>query len=125
MQGERRVSKATLLVYSNCAADREEEFNTWYDTVHVPDLLAEVPEIITARRMRLSGPAPGLSVRGGEPLVAQYLAMYELNTDDTRAFMKRLGEVSASLGQRGRMYDGLQVVGTATYVALGDEQRKA
>ncbi len=118
------MSKATLLVYTNCPAGREDEFNAWYDTVHLPDLLTEVPGIISARRLRLAGPAPALQARGREPEVARYLAMYELDTDDTRAFMKTLVETSNSLGERGRMFDGLQIVGSATYTALGEEQHK-
>nr|MBA2627929.1 hypothetical protein [Gemmatimonadales bacterium] len=43
---------------------------------------------------------------------AQYLAIYEMESDDTRSAMKRLGEAVADLAQRGRMLEGLEVVST-------------
>ena len=54
--------------------------------------------------------------------VAQYLAMYEMDTADTSAVMKQLNQAVGELAQRGRMFDGLQLVSSATYVALGERQ---
>lgn len=116
------MSNAILLVYTNCPAEREAEFNRWYDEVHIPDLLREVPGIEAARRYKLSGPAPAMQLRDGSSAVAQYLAVYEITTDDTRGFMRRITEVSQDLGRRGRMFDGLQLVAAVTYTALGERQ---
>ncbi len=115
------MPRAILLVYSNCTAEQEEDFHRWYDTVHVPDMLA-VDGVMAAQRYRLSGPGPRSVNRAGEPEVAQYLAVYELDTDDTRAVMKRVGEAMADLRQRGRMLGGLRIVASGTYVAVGDRQ---
>ena len=115
---------AVLLVHSNCPADQEEAFNHWYDTVHVPDILA-VEGFTAAQRFKLAGPGPQVVTRDGQPAIAQYLALYEMDTADTRAAMKRLNEAVADLQQRGRMFAGLQVVSGATYVALGERQTAA
>jgi hypothetical protein len=115
------MSQSILLVFSNCDAEREEEFNRWYDTVHVPDILA-IEGFEAARRYKLAGPAIKIQPREGEPVVAQYLAVYEMAEADTSAAMKRLGEASAGLTQRGRMFDGLRVAGVTAYSALGDRQ---
>ena len=114
------MSKAVLLVYTNCPSEREEEFNQWYDNVHVPDILG-VEGVVGARRFKLSGPGPQTITRDGQPAVARYLAMYELDTDDTRSVMKRINETHAQLVQRGRVIDCLQVVSAGTYVALGEQ----
>ena len=115
------MPKAMLLVYTNCPADQEQEFNRWYDTIHVPDILA-VEGFSAAQRFKLAGPGPASVTREGEPMVAQYLAMYEMDTDDTRAAMRQLNHAVGELTQRGRMFDGLQLVSAATYVALGERQ---
>jgi hypothetical protein len=113
------MSKAVLLVYSNCPAGREQEFDHWYDTIHLPDML-DTGVFTSAQRFRLSGPGPKNITRTGEEAVAQYLVIYEMNTNDTRAAMK---QVSASLGRlEGRSFDGFQGVATGTYVAIAEPQ---
>ena len=48
--------------------DREDEFNDWYDNVHVPEICS-VPGFVSARRYRA---ADG----------SGYLAVYEIEADD-------------------------------------------
>lgn len=112
------MHQSMLLVYTDVDDEHEEEFNRWYNEVHLPDLLT-IEGFVGARRYRLAGPAP----RNQQP-AARYLAVYELATDDTRAIMKRLGEEVARLGERGT-YPHMRVEGVATYVALGDRQQAA
>lgn len=111
------MAKALYLVHTNCESGREAEFNDWYDNVHLRDLLG-VDGIIAAQRFQLTGPGPQTVTRSGEPAVAQYLAVYELDTEDTEAVLKRIGEAISQW----QMFDGLQVVGGARYVALGERQ---
>ena len=54
---------------------REDEFNDWYDGVHVPELLS-VPGFRSARRFRRVG-------SGDEG--PEYLAVYEIEADDVAA----------------------------------------
>ncbi len=42
-----------LIVFTNAAEGRDEEFNDWYDNVHVPEILALGP-FVSAQRYRVA-----------------------------------------------------------------------
>lgn len=80
------------LVFSNPVDEsREQEFNDWYETVHLPEVLA-TPGMVSARRYKMReteiGRATGLPPQ-------KYLIVYEMN-DDPDAVMKRIMEAHAS-----------------------------
>ncbi|MBI2701798.1 DUF4286 family protein [Mycobacterium gordonae] len=54
--------------------DREQEYNTWYDEVHLPELV-NLDGIVAARRLR--------PVNGDGP----YIALYEIEGDDLQAVL--------------------------------------
>jgi hypothetical protein len=56
----------TLIVYTSPADGREDEYNTWYDDVHLPEFSA-LPGVISGRRFKVAGDKP------------QYAALYELS----------------------------------------------
>jgi len=112
---EPAMHQSILMVYTDVDPEQEEDFNRWYDEVHLPDLL-QIDGFVGARRYKLSGPAP----RALQP-ASRYLAIYELASDDTRAMMKRLGEEMTKLGDRGR-HPHMRLDAAATYVALGERQ---
>ncbi|MDN5893707.1 MAG: hypothetical protein L0H93_06735 [Nocardioides sp.] len=74
--------------------DVVEEFNRWYDEVHVPEVIAKVPGVVAARRFVLAAdqllPEEALPDRG-------YLAIYEIEGEP-------IEKVAASLG--GGLSDG-------------------
>ena len=70
------MSQHVLVVFTNAVDGQHEEFNDWYDRIHIPDLL-KIPEIKSAQRFRLSGPQ---KMEG--PLPWQYMALYTIETDD-------------------------------------------
>ena len=72
--------------------DREQEYNTWYDEVHIPQLLT-IDGIVAARRLR--------PVDGKGP----YVAIYELEADDLQSV---LDNMVANAGQL-NMSDALQL----------------
>ncbi|OBH64171.1 DUF4286 family protein [Mycobacterium sp. E2479] len=72
--------------------DREQEYNTWYDEVHIPELLT-LDGIVGARRLR--------PVDGQGP----YVAIYELEGDDLQSI---LDNMMANAG-RLHMSDALQL----------------
>lgn len=74
------------------APDRELEYNTWYDEVHIPELVA-LDGFFAARRLR--------PVNGAGP----YVALYEIEGDDLQAI---LDNMVASAGQL-HMSDALQL----------------
>jgi hypothetical protein len=59
-----------FLVYTDIDAVHDDEFNAWYNTEHLPDLL-RLPGFLDAARY--------VAVKGGP----KYLAVYELATSDT------------------------------------------
>ena len=87
------MAKGVILVESRPSSpDREQEYNTWYDEVHIPELLA-LDGIVAARRLR--------PVAGDGP----YVALYEVEGDDLQAI---LDNMFANAGQL-HMSDALQL----------------
>src|SRR5579885_854022 len=109
--------KALLLVKTACSDPaRDAEFNAWYDDVHIPDVTS-VPGVIRAQRYKLTG-QPSKS----EP-EAQYLAVYEFDTDDTKTVSRAIGAKMPEWTAAGRIIDCLQIVSAVTYSALGARQQ--
>ncbi|WP_051163595.1 hypothetical protein [Nocardia brevicatena] len=72
-----------LLVHSSPRDGRDAEYNTWYDMVHLPDVL-QVDGFVAARRF-VAVP----SIHGETPELP-YLAVYEIDTDDLPAALAAL-----------------------------------
>jgi hypothetical protein len=95
------VRKFTWVVLTNCDADHEDEFNRWYDEVHLGDLL-RVPGIVGARRAvladaQMSMVGDGLALIGsdGLSLKYKYLACYYIEAAEAASVLK---EVKARSG---------------------------
>jgi hypothetical protein len=73
------VTTFRFLVLSNPAEGQEDEFNAWYDSEHVGDMLA-IDRFAAAQRYRVAAPGPGL-----ETAPYQYAAVYEAEADDVSA----------------------------------------
>jgi hypothetical protein len=87
------MAKGVILVESRPSSpDREQEYNTWYDEVHIPELLA-LDGIVAARRLR--------PVDGDGP----YVALSEIEGEDLQAI---LDNMFANAGQL-HMSDALQL----------------
>ena len=67
----------TLIVYTSPAEGKEDEYNAWYDDIHLQEFSA-LPGVINGRRFKVVGE--------GKP---QYAAIYELSShpDDVMAAM--------------------------------------
>ena len=72
--------------------DREQEYNTWYDEVHLPELVA-LDGIVSARRLR--------PVDGEGP----YVALYEIEGDNLQAVLDNM----VANGGRLQMSDALSL----------------
>jgi hypothetical protein len=77
------MAKGILLVHSGPADGRHQEYNDWYNDVHLVDIL-KLSGFTAARRFKPVG---------GEP-DAQYLALYEVEADDLQAAYAGLGEAA-------------------------------
>lgn len=94
-----------LLVLSNCRDTAiQEEFNRWYEDVHIPDIL-DTGAFHTAYRYESLDP---------EATKAKYLAIYETDNVDPAKARDELGKVRADWQQRGRLFDGIEVVSSLT-----------
>jgi hypothetical protein len=78
------VARGILLVFSNPSSiEGVDAFNAWYSGIHLPEFL-RLKSVIAARRFKLSDHQmrlpPGIPIGGRE-----YLAAYEIETDDFAA----------------------------------------
>jgi hypothetical protein len=71
------MARHVLIVLSNAAAGRDDEFNDWYNNRHLPDVLS-VEGFEAAQRFRLSDE----QLRPGEPLPHRYLAVYDIDAPE-------------------------------------------
>lgn len=81
------MARYLLVVLTNAAEGRDDEFNAWYSGQHLRDVVA-IPGIVSATRYRL---APLQRAQAQSPY--GYFALYEIETDD-------LSEVIAELNAR-------------------------
>jgi hypothetical protein len=84
------MPRYNLLAFTNAVPGREAEFNDWYTNVHLGDVL-KLPGVRAAQRFCLSG----IQHRAG-PHPYEYMAVYEIDTDDLPATLARLREVSGT-----------------------------
>jgi hypothetical protein len=90
------------IVYTNAAEGTDEEFNKWYDEVHVPDLL-KIPGVVKAERFKV---ADWQSAPRGELLEVvpveeaelphRYLAVYTIESDDPAAVLREISSKATS-----------------------------
>ena len=72
----------TLIVHTSPADGREDEYNAWYDDVHLPEFSA-LPGVLSGRRFKVVSPDPD-----AKPV---YAAIYETSAGP--------GEVFASMNE--------------------------
>ena len=72
-----------LVVPSSAMAGQDAAYNSWYDEVHLRDVCA-IPGVTGGRRYQPDPASPS-------PAEADYLAIYEIETDDPGAVIAELG----------------------------------
>lgn len=82
------MAKFAMLTFSNAVEGKEGEFNTWYDAVHIGEILA-IPGFMAAQRFEQAPDMPGGPAR--------YLAIYEIETENLGQTLGLLQEKSPSL----------------------------
>jgi hypothetical protein len=76
-----------FFAFTNPVEGQDEEFNKWYDAVHVPEVLS-IPGVVSAQRFEVDAP------EGAPAPPHRYLAVYRLD----RAGSEVLGELGARMG---------------------------
>ena len=111
-----RYPNGMLLVFSNCGeAGREDEFNRWYNHMHLPDVTATG---VFGNPMRLEN----ADRKDGQP---GYIALYETAWDDAMDAWKAQNESPKRVRSPERMSPLLDVVHVGIYQRLGGELRAA
>jgi hypothetical protein len=78
------MAKGVFIVQNAPVDGREDDYNNWYNDVHLPEIL-QIAGFTSARRFRkLQGE--------GMP----YLAMYEVEADDLEAAQASIGKAAAN-----------------------------
>ena len=81
------MGKYIFMVFANAVDGKDDAFNDWYTNVHLDEVL-QVPGFASGQRFEVAGdPAP-------DP-THNYLAMYELETDDPQATLGALNKAVA------------------------------
>ncbi|WP_099021544.1 DUF4286 family protein [Mycolicibacterium palauense] len=81
------------VTFSNPVEGREDEFNEWYDNVHIPELLA-IPGMVSATRYDLHD-SDTYRMEGGLAPEHRYLTIYEME-GDVNTIMAKIVEGVAS-----------------------------
>jgi len=85
------------LAFTNPTDGREDDFNAWYDTHHVREVLGQAPGFVSGRRYALD-PLQRSGVGAGEPAPWRYLAAYDLDSSHLGATFEALAAVSGRGG---------------------------
>lgn len=75
------MNKYILIVTSNAAEGREEEFNHWYDNIHIPEVL-QIPGFKNGTRYHNINPE----------INTPYLAIFEIESNDIDTTIELLNE---------------------------------
>src|SRR5215471_17885239 len=84
------MSKGLLLAWTSPAsAETEDEFNAWYDKVHIPQVREAIPSITAVHRYRTADFSHG-TAEGQSPYA--YLAVYEMDSADVASAAAALAD---------------------------------
>ena len=84
------MAKSVALAWTNPVDEAsDKEYNAWYSSTHIPQVIAHVPGVTRTRRYRVLD-LPG----AGRPPAYRYVCIWEIDTD--------AASVTASLSGRGR-----------------------
>jgi len=108
--GQSGTANAMSVVVTNCNDPaRDAEFNVWYDTVHVPNVV-KTPGVLSARRYVCARQRIGNG---------RYLALYELSIADVQSFNRGLQARADEERAAGRRSPLLEMVVSGVYQPAG------
>ena len=103
------MAKWVVLVETTCSdPSRLNEFNEWYNKIHLPDVL-ETPGLFRATRYE------NVSQENDQ---APFLAAYEVESDDLQATIEASNQNLAKKAEEGRMSELMQIVSLKSYRQL-------
>jgi hypothetical protein len=102
------MKRYLLVVLTNAVDGRDDDFNAWYDEVHLRDICA-IPGMISARRYMAAPVQPG-----PDSARWRYLAIYEIETNDLQGVMDEMNARAG--GDKMVISDSLDVAGACATV---------
>jgi hypothetical protein len=112
---------ALILAFSRCnSAARAAEWNDWYDSQHLPDLVRDGGAWVATRWRLPDAPVPGRPSIG-----FTHAVIYELDDPDVGAAARRLTARDRALVKRGRVHPNHCVIGVEVLRAHGKWSGKA
>jgi hypothetical protein len=110
MERRDRLEKWLLAVETNCAdPSRETEYNQWYDSIQVSDIL-ETPGILRATRYENGNPREGQG---------KFLVLYEIETEDIGQTLALEWDIALKKAGQGRSSDLKVMVSASVYRQIG------
>ncbi|MDG2113251.1 MAG: hypothetical protein P8N02_11635 [Actinomycetota bacterium] len=76
------MTKHVLFVFTDPVEGKEDEYNSWYNDIHLGEVL-QTDGFVRAQRFKVSDMMPGVTEH-------EYVAIYELETENPGAAMKAL-----------------------------------
>jgi hypothetical protein len=80
------MTEYLLMAMTNCVPGKEDQYNLWFDNVHIPEILA-VDGFSSVQRLQLTS-----EQRTPGPHPYSFAALYRIDTDDLKATLKALGD---------------------------------
>jgi hypothetical protein len=83
------MARHVFLGLTSPVEGQEDEYNKWYNEIHIPEIL-RVPGIISARRFKTK-----VVLAPGAPSW-KYICIFEVETDDLGGTLKALGKATSA-----------------------------
>ena len=85
------MARFKMIALTRPVEGREDEYNDWYQNVHLPEICA-VPGVVGAQRYKLAAPLMGFDSR-------PYLAIYDIESDDIRQTLGAFAQAKRTPGE--------------------------
>lgn len=82
------MARYKMIALTRPVEGREDDYNDWYQNVHLVELCS-MPGVVGAQRYKMAAPLQGFDGR-------DYLAIYDLETDDIGATLGAIGQAAAA-----------------------------
>jgi hypothetical protein len=100
------MTRWLVITETSCTdPERVEEYNEWYNQIHLPDMLS-IPEVVKATRYENLEPTEGQGM---------YAAAYEVEADDVQMVIAEAIERSEQWAAEGRMSELMDITGVSSY----------
>jgi hypothetical protein len=108
------------LTFTTCPVGEEQQYEEWYRGAHIPELV-EHGVYLSGRLYQLATGAPTIVSEHG-PVAAQYVAVYETDTDDWDDLQSRVDRARPVMTP---LYPGMQILSRGVYSAISDLMRSS